>query len=83
MSDPNVTTATTESMLKELLQNVSFLQKEVTELKKDQEMDKTTDKNGNHPQKHPCNGDKGLEGDTEATYHGEDNLSEDESDSDA
>ena len=83
MSDPNATTASTESILKELLESISSLQKEVTELKKDREVDKMTDKNGNHPQKCPRDGDKGLEGDTEAARHGKANLNEGETDSDA
>ena len=77
MSDP--TTATTESMLQELLQNVSSLQKEVTQLKKDNmpAMSKT------YPQKRLRNGNKDIEGDKEVTRDGENNLSEGTGNSDA
>ena len=34
----------------------------------------------NYPQKHLCDGDKGLEDKTEGTHHSEDNLGESKSD---
>ena len=79
MSDPTLTTATTELMLQELLLNVSSLQKEVTQLKKDN-MPATS---RTYPQKRLRDGDKDVEGDTEATRDGKDNLSEGAGDSDA
>ena len=83
MSDPNSTETTTESILKELLQSVLSLQKEVTELKKDREKDMMAATNRSYPQKRPCDGNEGIEGDTGITCNCEDNLSERESDSDA
>ena len=77
MSDP--TPATTESMLQELLQNVLSLQKEVTQLKKDN-MPATS---RTYPQKRLCDGDKDVEGNTEATRNGKDNLNEGAGDSNA
>ena len=66
-------------MLQELLQNVSSLQTEVTQLKKDN-MPATS---RTYPQKRLCDGNKDVEGDTEATHDGENTLSEGAGDSDA
>ena len=48
-------------MFKELLQNISSLQKEEMELKQDQQKEKMADINTTYPQKCPHDGDMGVE----------------------
>ena len=73
MSDPEP--KNTESLLKELLGTVSSLQKEVSELKEENQMIATS---RTYPKKRPRDGDAGAGLTTEGTRDGEDTSNDSE-----
>ena len=55
-----------DTLLKELLQSIASLQKEVTVLKEAGQGDRMAATSRSYPLKRSCDGDKGAEDDTEA-----------------